>query len=57
MEVTDPRTNKVYHYYYTDPAFVRVEPGTRVRAGNAWYLHQDEPVRNFAEFWKLRIVE
>lgn len=57
MEITDPRSGKVYHYWYTDPAFVRVQPGTKLKSGAAYYLHEDEPVRNFAEFWKLRTVE
>lgn len=57
MSITDPRNGRIYWFYYTDPAFVRVEPGTKVKSGSAYYLHEDEPVRNFADFWKLRVVD
>ncbi len=56
MNITDPRSGKEYHYYYTAPP-VPVERGTKLRCGNAFYLNFEEQVRNFAEFWKLRTVE
>ena len=56
MQVRNPTNNRIEFYHYTDPAFAYVERGTKLRCGAAWYLHPDEVVRHFGDFYKLKAV-
>ena len=54
MTIEDPRSGRKV-FYWRDP-FNFVKYGTRVKCGNAFYLHKDQIIRWWQDFERLEIV-